>query len=198
MDIRNLAFVGVVLAAGCASSGGSPAPARTQDEEMAAWMKAAGAGPQHQRLASKAGNWDVEGQMWMDPEAPPMGMKGKAKLWNVLDGRFQMQDYEGDFMGAPFHGYGVTGYNNVTGMYEANWFDSMGTMMMRMEGPEDAAGVITLTGTFPDPWGETQHMRHVMRDDGPNHMVLEMYGSCASKHGGAEMKMMELHYRRTK
>ena len=37
-----------------------------------------------------------------------------------------------------------------------------------------------------------------LRVFGPDHIILEMYGSCASKHDGAESKMMELHYRRVK
>ena len=200
MAIRRASWLVVVLAAaGCASAGGGGAPAtHTPEEEQAAWMKAGTPGPQHQRFAQHAGNWTVEGSMWMAPDAPATAFKGKARLQVVMESRYEIQDFEGDFMGMPFHGMGVTAYNNATGKYEGSWWDSMSTMIMQMGGTEDAQGTITLESEFADPFGERIRMRHVMRDDGPDHIAMEAYCFATPAQGGAEYKCMELHYRRAK
>ncbi len=188
-----------LVAAGCASAGGGPeAAAPTQEEEQAAWMKSGMPGEPHRRFAEHAGNWDVWGMMWMAPGAPPMETAGKSRLWTVMDGRYMMQEFTGTFMGMPFQGMGVSGFNNITGRYETSWWDSMGTMIMHLEGSADEHGTVTETGQFTDPFGRTKYMKEVTTPDGKDHIVFEMYDAAAPGSGGEDRKVMELHYHRTK
>ncbi|HEX2162632.1 MAG TPA: DUF1579 family protein, partial [Thermoanaerobaculia bacterium] len=47
------------------------APEMTPEQaaEMAAWQKAGTPGPEHEKLASMAGDWSIEVRMWMEPGA---------------------------------------------------------------------------------------------------------------------------------
>lgn len=51
-----------------------------------------------------------------------------------MDGRFVQETVTGAFMGAPFYGMGLTGYNNVTGEYESVWIDNHTTQLYRYAG----------------------------------------------------------------
>ena len=199
MGIRGAAWlVAVLAAAGCASTGGGEATARTPEEEMAAWMKAATPGEAHQRFAEQAGDWDVTGKMWMAPGAPPEESTGKARIWTVMDGRFLMQEFTGSMLGMPFQGMGVSGFNNITGKYEGSWWDNMGTMIMHLEGTGDAHGTVTDMAEFTDPFGARKYMKMVTTLEGKDHIVVEGYDAAAPGSGGADRRVMELHYRRAK
>ena len=42
----------------------------------------------------------------------------------ILDGRFLHQEFNGEMMGSPFIGIGITGYDNGSKQYVSNWMDS--------------------------------------------------------------------------
>ena len=41
-----------------------------------------------------------------------------------------MEESEGEMMGMPVKGIGITGYNNMTQEYESYWIDNLGTGMI--------------------------------------------------------------------
>ncbi|HZO86608.1 MAG TPA: DUF1579 family protein, partial [Verrucomicrobiae bacterium] len=87
-------------------------------EEMMKKMEAAGTpGPAHKALDSLVGDWNAEVKMWMDPAAPPNVTKATAKNTWIMGNRFVQQDFKGEFMGKPFRGMGVTGYDNMKKSY---------------------------------------------------------------------------------
>ncbi len=206
MNMHPSAFAAVPLlalalfaSAGCASRTPAPAPTAvertyTPEEEMAAWMAVASPGPEHARMAAESGDWSVAATAWMSPGAPPEKSVGTARMKMILDGRYQVMEYDSTMMGQPFRGMGVTGYDNFTKRYVGSWCDSMGTMMMLSEGGYDAAGkVLTMTSEFLDPLGRKVRSRQVSTRRSDDHMSWEMH--CAT---GAqpESKVLELEFTR--
>ena len=122
-------------------------------EEMMKKMEAAGTpGAAHKALEPLVGDWNAEVKMWMAPDAPPNVTKATAKSTFVMNGRFVQQDFKGEFMGKPFRGMSLVGYDNMKKQYNYVWIDDMSTGMFTSEGKaEDGAKVITFEGTYACP-----------------------------------------------
>lgn len=164
---------------------------------MDAMIKAATPGPNHQMLASVAGNWTFKNRMWMNPTAPPTESTGTVTYTTLFDGRYVQGQYRGDMMGMPFEGLGLMGYDNTTQRFEATWIDNMGTMIMFMTGQYDpATKSITYTGQMNDPVkpGTKVSVREVVRLVSPDSHVMEWYET----RNGKEAKTMEIVYNRAK
>ncbi|MFQ5691148.1 MAG: DUF1579 domain-containing protein [Gemmatimonadota bacterium] len=159
---------------------------------MEAYQKAGTPGASHEVLAAMAGSWAADVQMWMDPAAEPMAMTATVESHMVMDGRFLHDDVKGEFMGQPFHGAGLTGYNNTTGRFEATWVDNHGTALYRYTGNMEG-NVLTMTGKYKDPvsgeWVATRSVRTIVSPD-------EMVDTAYETRNGAERKSMEIVYRR--
>jgi hypothetical protein len=153
-------------------------------------------GAEHQALATVAGTWDVACTMWMDPAQPPTRSTGTAKLETILDGRYLRQDFTGEFMGQPFTGIGIEGYDRVKKAYTSTWLDSMSTGIMNMTGTSSDGGkTITYQGEFSCPMENGQVKgRTVVTHPDDSTMLVTMYAT----RGGKESKSMELRYTRAK
>ena len=164
---------------------------------MEAMAKAATPGKQHQWLASKAGMWEWTGKFWMAPTAPPTDMRGAAERTMMLGGRVLAEKVTSPgFMGQPFEGFGLAGYDNLAKAYWGTWNDNMGTGVMLSKGQCDDKGSCTYTGEYLDPMtGKMKKSRMVSRDDGPDKEVHEFYDVGPD---GKEFKSMELQYTRKK
>lgn len=166
-------------------------------EEMAmmkAWEEAMTPGPEHEMLASMAGDWSLEVTSWMDPAAPPEVSQATAHREMILGGRVLSEHVNGTMMGQPFEGMGTTGYDNVTDKYWSTWMDNMGTGMMMSTGTYDAdSKSMTMTGEYPDPMsGGMKTSKMVMRQEGDDREVMEMY----EMRGDQEVKTMEIVFTR--
>jgi hypothetical protein len=170
-----------------------PAAAPSDQEMMAAMMKLATPGPQHAALKPLEGSWKATVKSFMGPGEPAVS-EGTAENQMILGGRFLRQEYHGTFMGQPFEGYGVTGYDNAKKQYVGAWVDSVGTMIQTTTGSMDKSGkVLTLHGTWDDPVTHKKTpTKQIVRitDDKTN--VFEMYGQMEGK----EVKQMEITYTR--
>jgi hypothetical protein len=95
----------------------------------------------------------------------------------------------------PFEGMNILGYDNVTGIVTAVWYDTMGTTTTIMSGPYAKPGdPLELTGTTVDPMsGHEMALRSVTTYVSDDKTVFEYFGSAE---GMPEMKMMELVYTR--
>src|SRR6266581_3291960 len=82
------------------------AAAPTQEQMMAAMMKAAALAPEHETLKAMAGKFDVEVKAYEAPGAPPETSKGKSTNELILGGRYLKGDFTGSMMNMPFHGLG--------------------------------------------------------------------------------------------
>lgn len=193
------------LAAGEADKPGekpaaSKAPDRAAAEEkaaMEAWAKFATPGPEHKWLEKLAGTWTVKVKSWMAPGQPPTESDGAAEARMMLGGRYLHEQFKSSFMGQPFEGAGVTGYDNLKKKFVGNWMDTMSTAIMATEGTVDAAGkVMTSWGMVDDPvTGRPQKMKGVLTLVDPDHHTYEMWSTGPD---GKEWKSLELAYTRKK
>lgn len=163
------------------------------EQEMKAMMDYATPGEIHKMLAKSTGTWTGAITMWMQPGAPPTNSTGEAKNEMILGGRYLQSKNTGNFMGMPFEGIGITGYDNARKTFVNSWIDNMGTGIMYLEGPwDDKSKSINLTGKMVDPGsGKDIPVREVMKFVDDNTQVMEMYYVMPD---GKEFKSMEIKY----
>ena len=113
----------------------------------------------------------------------------------ILGGRFLQEDFTGEFMDKPFHGIGLTGYDNMKKKYVGSWVDDMSTGMFVTEGEADAAGkVFTFRGNMDDPMTgqKNKPYQFVVRIIDPDKHVFEIHDLTR----GEKSKTMEMTYTR--
>jgi hypothetical protein len=166
------------------------------DAEQKAWMAYATPGAMQQKLAEANGNWTEETSVWMQPDQPPMKSKGTAKNEMILGGRYQQSTHNGDFMGMPFQGISITGYDNARKIWVSSWIDNMGTGIMNSEGvmlPDGKS--IEFRGKMTDAMtGKLTEFREVFTFVDKDHQKMEMY----TTQGVTETKTMEILFTRAK
>jgi len=162
------------------------------DAEMKAMMAYSTPGEIHQMMAKSAGTWKTDITMWMQPGAPPVTSTGETTNEMILGGRYLQSKNKGTFMGAPFEGIGMMGYDNAKKMFVNSWVDNMGTGMMYLTGTWDpTTKSINLTGSMVDPMaGGDVKVREVYKMVDDNTQTMEMYSIA----NGKEFKNMEIKY----
>lgn len=162
--------------------------------EIEAWQKAMTPGPQHAELAEQAGEWSYSVTMWQEPGAEPTTLNGVALKRMIMGGRFLEEELSGEFMGRPFRGFGITGYDNVTKELVGIWLDNAGTGIGVYTGSEDRNGVHSYTSTTHDPAsGKPLRMRSVGRTIDHDHHTFESYVTMPD---GSEHLHMRVEYTR--
>lgn len=162
-----------------------------------AWMEYAMPGEAHQSMAKSDGKWTGEVTMWaMGPDKPSTTSTSEVVNKMVMGGRYQMSSFNGSFMGMPFEGMSITGYDNHKNKFVSTWIDNMGTGIMSMEGTLDAATkTITMTGKMTDvTTGKECDMKEIFRNIDDHHQIMEMYGP--DPQTGKQYKTMEIKYTR--
>ena len=161
--------------------------------EQEAWMAFLTPGQPHTDMAQWAGTFDVKSKHWMDPNAEPTEAEGKMVNTLAMGGRYLVSSHTSSFMGMPFEGMNVQGYDNAKKMYVSVWIDNMGTGFMYTEGNYNDQGELVMTGTMSSPMGDLK-VREVMTTEGTDKQTLVMYFEMM----GQEMKAMEVVMTRTK
>lgn len=164
-----------------------------------AWMAYATPGEMHKMLAKYDGNWVGETTMWMEEGGKPM--KGTSECSNkmIFGGRYQESHFKGSFMGMPFEGMSIMGYDNGKKKFVSSWADNMGTGIMNAEGEWNASKkTVEYKGKMTDPSrpGKECDVREVYTFTDDNNHTLEMYGP--SSKTGKEVKTMEIKFTRKK
>lgn len=165
--------------------------------EMEAMVRAGTPGEQHRMLGEMAGTWKVTMRAWMAPGQPAMESSATSEVTSLLGGRYTQERFAGTFMGAPFEGTGLSGYDNVTKKYVGTWADNMSTGVMMMTGDYDAASkTYNMVGSYNDPvTGGVKSMRLSTQVVDANKHVESFFDMLP---GGKEVKIMELTYVRAK
>jgi len=193
----------VAKAAGGATSATKPTsgakhdPAKPAAEAAADPCATAGvAGPEHEVLKAFEGTWKAAVSFWMQPGVPPIHAEGTMLNEWILGGRFLQQRYSSEFMGSPFAGQGLFGYNNVDRRYEGLWADTMSTAMMLETGRYDASlRTFTMTGEVTEPGSrKTMHKKTVITVDSPDQHTMSMH--FADENAKNYWKCMEIVYTR--
>lgn len=149
----------------------------------------------HKMLEPLVGEWDVDAKCWMAPDASPTLSKGTAKAIWIMDGRYVHEEFNGEMMGKPFKGIGITGFNNMKQKYQSVWLDDMSTAIFTSEGTASEEGkVITFTSVMDCPMtGEKDlPVKQVIRILSPDKHIFEMYDLRKTDNN----KTMELTYTR--
>jgi hypothetical protein len=171
----------------------TPAPALDSATIMKNWMEYATPGEVHKMMASWNGNWDGEVTMWETATSAPQKSTTKSVNKMIFGGRYQVSNHTGNMMGMPFEGQSTMGYDNGRKEFVSSWIDNMGTGIMYLSGPWDAASKsITLTGKMVDPSAGNGHevtMKEVLKIVDDNTQIMEMY---APGKDGKEFKTMEI------
>ncbi|MBC8094756.1 MAG: DUF1579 domain-containing protein [Akkermansiaceae bacterium] len=154
-------------------------PAGADMAEMMKKAEAAGKpGAPHTGLQSMVGEWKAEARFWMAPDAPPVASTGTSKVRAIHGGRFVQEEFTGTFMGKPFTGTGITGYDNTKQKFVSIWLDDMSTGMLMTEGTADASGkVFTFEGKMDCAMtGEkNKAVRCILRVESPEKHIFEMH-----------------------
>jgi hypothetical protein len=167
----------------------------TMEEMMAVWSKFGAPSEHHNHLAVLEGTWNATVKMWMDPTEPPTEMIGTSENRVIMGGRYLQQDYKGEFMGKPFVGHGLTGFDNYKQKYFSTWIDSESTMLFVSEGTCDGTGkAITSLGKYPDPvTNTTKKSKTILRIVDKNKHTYESFEQTPD---GKWVKTMEIAYTR--
>lgn len=167
------------------------------DEIMAEWAKYAEPGEHHRLLEPTIGTFAVSGKMWPEPGASePIMMGGESVTKWVLGGRFAMTHYNAEFMGQPFEGMGMVGFDRYTQRYQSYWWDTFGTMTYETTGSVSPDGkTFVFHGSMLDPaqGGAVVRTRDIIRVVDNNTHSMEMHHTLPD---GSWMKVMEITYTR--
>ncbi len=165
--------------------------------EMEAWMKAATPGEHHHRLNYFVGSWNVTVKSYMGgPDVEPTTSSGSSTAEWIMDGRYIKDSFKGDFMGMPFQGMGITGYDNVQGHYIGLWIDNMGTGFMTSKGMwDESKKTFTFKAEYPNPMeaGKMKKMKETIKIVSDSEYVFTMYDV---SEGEARLEM-EITYKRS-
>lgn len=153
----------------------------------------AAADPEHARLVSMCGTWDVEVTFWFQPGRPGITTKGTSTIRSLFDGLFVEEKIEGSLNGTPFTTLAWTGFNTVTHQYEATRIASTNSMrIVESGGYDEKTRQFELKADYPLA-GETWHQRTVIQPVSSNAMVAASYLSFGQV---PEWKSVEIKYTR--
>jgi hypothetical protein len=160
----------------------------------AEWEKLNAPGPMQKWLAEEVGDWNVEGKMWMGPDAVPF--KATSKITMFAD-RYLHEEFKGDDK-MPMVGFGMFGYDNSNKEFQGLWTDNMTTSMHVLSGQlDEKTGKLTMSGSWTEKGMNNMKsaMRIVSTRKSKDEAVVEVYGSMGDQ---PETKMVELTYTRKK
>jgi len=162
----------------------------TQAQMMAEMMKNATPGPMHAALKNEEGTWNATVTSWAGGPQPTQ-TTGTETRTMILGGRFLATKFTGTFMGQPYEGWGLTGYDNAKSQVNEIWADNMATNWMSLAGTMSADGkMLTCTGSVPGMDGKPMDVRAETKFDSDTQMTYTMYG----KMNGQDTKMMQIVY----
>lgn len=148
-------------------------------------------GKEHQLLQQDVGDWDATIVMAI-PGEERSADKATERIRATCNGRWLWSDFKGQFMGAPFAGHSLVGYDPTQGKYVSLWLDSMSAVAMLSSGTYDEAKkAFTLTGQGVDPDGKPLSVRQVLTWKDDDTRVLEMEFK-----GADDAQQMQITYRR--
>lgn len=104
---------------------------------------------EHEWLKQLDGEWDTDGEMYMEPGKPPVKCKGTMTFRN-LGGFWSIAEMKGDFMGIPVTGMMTIGYDAEKKQYTGTWVCSMSDCLSKYEGSREG-NILTLNTEGPSP-----------------------------------------------
>jgi hypothetical protein len=130
MDVmKRLAIAGLCLAllAGAAGLRAQERPGTSTPGAELAWLE------------QLAGEWETEGEAFVDPSQPPLRSQGTESIRKLGDS-WIVSEIESSFMGTPFSAVFTLGYDAARGKLVGTWVDSGSGRLWHYEGTLDAGG----------------------------------------------------------
>ena len=158
---------------------------------MQAYMEAGTPGEEHAELAESTGTYEATVKSYLEGPEPTVS-KGTSTREMILDGRVLHETFEGNFMGRPFVGHSMVGYDKAREKYWSTWVDTMSTTIMISWGEwDEEKQAVVFEGSYTDPMtGEPAPVKTILRYPEPGVETLEMWEA----HGedGEMVKTMEM------
>jgi hypothetical protein len=153
-------------------------------------------GPELEPLTKEAGTWDAIVEARIAPDAPPIMSKGIET--NVIGGTglWLITNFKTQFLGKPFEGHGIYGYDEEKKKYTGVWVDSFQTYLAVWEGTFDSANrMMTMWTETPDATGKMIRWKGVTewKDDDTRIWTGYMPGE-----DGKDFATMIIRYKRRK
>jgi hypothetical protein len=170
------------------ASAAAPAPAMPPPEKP---------GPMHEMMKADAGTWDAEVKMSM-PGMPASTDKGTRVSRLDASGFWLISDFTSNFMGQPFSGHEIQGYDAMRKRAIYTWVDSTASWMDHGEGDCDPSGkACTYHSRAPDMMrpGKWTDMQSVYERIDADHQRFTMSTRGAD---GKFAVMMVINYTRRK
>ncbi len=125
---------------------------QSQEGHGDAGMPPMGPPPEMKELEAMNGEYTVKFFYKMDPTSEEwIETEATAVLSTVVGGGAQQLVFEGEMMGMPFSGIGLTSYDRQTTKWQSTWVDSMGAKISMYTGDfKDGKFVVTGTDIGPD------------------------------------------------
>lgn len=187
-------------AAPAAAPAGQPAvklpPGWTADD-MKMCMMAGTPGKMHEHMAKDVGVWQGKTTMWMAPGAEPTTTACTSTVSAMMDGRYTKVEHAGEMPGmGPYSGFGINGFDNVSGKFVSTWIDNHSTGIMAGTGELSADGKTkTINYAYNCPMTKKPAvMREVETTTGPGTKTMEMFGT--EPKSGKEFQMMRIELTR--
>lgn len=164
-------------------------------EQMEMIEKLTKPGEFHELLKDFVGTWNAVVKMWVSPDSPPVVSKGQATFKLIFDGRYIEGEYLGEYMGAPFKGKSLIGYDNIKKEFFSVWIDNFSTGNMTSTGKYDTdTKKFLFHASMYDPYSDqTLEMREEAYFASKDEYISTTY---AKPTGGKEFKNMEIKYTR--
>lgn len=154
-------------------------------------------GPEHEVLKHFVGTWEATISMQQAPGAPAVETKGLETNTLGCGGLWLIIDHKGEFMGKPFHGHGVQGYDTNKKKYVGVWVDPMTSSLEVSEGTYDKATKTLTSKTRTRDPASGQPMeystKNVFKDENNHYLAMFFPGP-----EGKELEAMRITYKRKK
>lgn len=148
----------------------------------------------HKRMLEGVGVWT--GRMTASyPGMPPMS-SDVEEVVEALGPFHTVTDFHAEFMGVPYHGHGIMGFDEASGEAFGTWTDNMSPHTSFMRGSVEIDGDTTTTEMryeAPTPTGEMLPHRNVSVQKGDTYKMTFYMGE-----GDAEVQTMTLELVRKK
>jgi Protein of unknown function (DUF1579) len=154
-------------------------------------------GPNIKFLENWIGKWDTTSKMYPAPGAAAIESHGHSEYKWAIEGHWLEERFDGQIMGTPHKGVGLTGYDSFNKQFTGCWADNFNPAMINLGGSLDASGkVLTMFGKMDEPTtgehGKTFRFQTTLVDQDTRKMTIDDLQS------GQNITIVEVTYKRAK
>lgn len=154
-------------------------------------------GPNIKFIEKWIGKWDTTSKIFMEPSAAPVEAHGHSEYKWAIEGRWLEERFDGQMMGMPHKGVGLTGYDGFNKQFVGCWADNLNPAMINFTGSLDQTGkVLTMFGKMDEPTtgehGKTMRFQTTIVDDETHKMTID------EVQYGQPFTVVEVTYKRAK